>query len=51
MMPAAIAGQVLTLTPIGGFLLSELTFGGTITAEVVLSILLIVGGIFVTLQR
>jgi drug/metabolite transporter (DMT)-like permease len=51
MMSAAIAGQVLTLTPIGGFLLSELMFGGTISAEVALSILLIVGGIFVTLQR
>jgi len=28
MMPAAVAGQVLALTPIGGFLLSVLIFGG-----------------------
>jgi drug/metabolite transporter (DMT)-like permease len=51
MMPAATAGQVLTLTPIGGFVLSTLIFGGTITADVVLSIVLIVGGIVVTLRR
>jgi drug/metabolite transporter (DMT)-like permease len=51
MMPAAMAGQVLTLTPIGGFVLSTLIFGGTVTADVVLSIVLIVGGIFVTLRR
>jgi drug/metabolite transporter (DMT)-like permease len=50
MMPAATAGQVLTLTPIGGFVLSTLIFGGTLTAEIVLSIALIVGGIFVTLR-
>ena len=50
MMPAATAGQVLTLTPIGGFVLSMLIFGGTVTADVVLSIVLIVGGIFVTLR-
>jgi len=50
MMPAATAGQVLTLTPIGGFVLSTLIFGGTVTADVVLSIVLIVGGIFVTLR-
>jgi drug/metabolite transporter (DMT)-like permease len=50
MMPAATAGQVLTLTPIGGFVLSTLIFGGTVTAEIVLSIVLIVGGIFVTLR-
>ena len=51
MMPAATAGQVLTLTPIGGFVLSALIFGGSMTADVVLSIVLIVGGIFVTLRR
>ena len=50
-MPAATAGQVMTLTPIGGFLLSALIFGGTVTADIVLSVILIVGGIFVTLRR
>lgn len=44
MMPAATAGQVLTLTPIGGFVLSTLMFGGTITADAVVSIVFIVGG-------
>lgn len=51
MMPAATAGQVLTLTPIGGFLLSLLIFGGRLGTDVVLSIVLIIGGIFVTLRR
>ena len=51
MMPAATAGQVLTLTPIGGFVLSMLIFGGTPSADVVASIALIAGGIFVTLRR
>jgi drug/metabolite transporter (DMT)-like permease len=51
MMPAATAGPVLTLTPIGGFLLSLLMFGGRLSADVVLSIVLIVAGIFVTLRR
>ncbi len=51
MMPAATAGQVVTLTPIGGFVLSLLIFGGTLTGDVVVSIALIVGGIFVTLRR
>jgi drug/metabolite transporter (DMT)-like permease len=51
MMPAATAGQVLTLTPIGGFVLSTLIFGGTVAAGDVLSVVLIVGGIFVTLRR
>jgi drug/metabolite transporter (DMT)-like permease len=50
-MPATTAGQVLTLTPVGGFVLSTLIFGGTVTADVVLSVALIVGGIFVTLRR
>jgi drug/metabolite transporter (DMT)-like permease len=51
MMPAAMAGQVLTLTPVGGFILSTLIFGGALTPDVVVSILLIVAGIFVTLRR
>jgi drug/metabolite transporter (DMT)-like permease len=51
MMPAATAGQMLTLTPIGGFVLSMLIFGGTPSAEVVASIALIAGGIFVSLRR
>jgi len=51
MMPAAIAGQVLTLTPIGGFVLSLMIFGGTLTLDVVVAIALIIIGIFVTLQR
>ncbi len=51
MMPAAMAGQVLTLTPIGGFVLSLLIFGGSLTADVVASIVLIIAGIFVTLRR
>jgi drug/metabolite transporter (DMT)-like permease len=51
MMPAATAGQVLTLTPIGGFVLSTLIFGGALTADDVLGVGLIVGGIFVTLRR
>ena len=37
MMPAATAGQVLMLTPIGGFVLSLLIFGGTLTADVLIS--------------
>ena len=51
MMPAAMAGQVLTLTPIGGFVLSLWIFGGTLSGDVVVSIVLIVAGIFVTLRR
>jgi drug/metabolite transporter (DMT)-like permease len=51
MMPAATAGQVLTLTPITGFVLSTLIFGGTMTADVVVGIVLIIGGILVTLRR
>jgi multidrug transporter EmrE-like cation transporter len=39
------------LTPIGGFVLSTLIFGGTISADAVISIGLIVGGIFITLRR
>ena len=51
MMPAAMAGQVLTLTPVGGFILSTLIFGGALTLDVLVSIILIVAGIFVTLRR
>jgi drug/metabolite transporter (DMT)-like permease len=51
MMPAAMAGQVLTLTPIGGFVLSLLIFGGSLTLDVIVSIVLIMAGIFVTLRR
>ena len=51
MMPAATAGQVLTLTPIGGFVLSTMIFGGAVTLDVAISIVLIVAGIFVTLRR
>jgi drug/metabolite transporter (DMT)-like permease len=50
-MPAAMAGQVLTLTPVGGFVLSTLIFGGVLTLDVVVSIVLIIAGIFVTLRR
>ena len=48
MMPAAVAGRVLTL--IGGFLLSTMIFGGAVTGDVVLSIVLIVAGIVLTLR-
>jgi drug/metabolite transporter (DMT)-like permease len=51
MMPATTAGQVLTLTPIGGFVLSTAIFGGAVTWDVTISIVLIVAGIFVTLRR
>lgn len=50
-MPAATAGQVMTLTPVGGFVLSTWLFGGAITPDVVISIVLIVAGIVVTLRR
>jgi len=49
-MPAAIAGQVTTLTPVGGFLLSAAIFGGAVTWDVVISIALIVAGIVLTLR-
>jgi drug/metabolite transporter (DMT)-like permease len=49
-MPAGVAGQVMALTPVGGFLLSLVIFGGEITLDVVLSIALIVGGIILTLR-
>ena len=49
-MPAAVAGQVLVLTPVGGFLLSAAIFGGGVTPDVVVSIILIVAGIILTLR-
>jgi drug/metabolite transporter (DMT)-like permease len=51
LMPAVMAGQVLTLTPILGFVLSLAIFGGTLSIDVAVSIVLIVAGIFVTLRR
>jgi drug/metabolite transporter (DMT)-like permease len=50
-MSPAVAGQVLTLTPISGFLLSALIFGGAITVDIVAGILLIVIGLVLTLRR
>ena len=50
MMSAAVAGQVLALTPVGGFLLLTLIFGGAVDAEAVVSIGLIVAGIVLTLR-
>jgi drug/metabolite transporter (DMT)-like permease len=49
-MPAGVAGQVMALTPVGGFLLSIAIFGGEITLDVIVSIALIVGGIILTLR-
>ena len=43
--------QVLSLTPIGGFALSTLIFGDALSADVIISIVLIVAGILVTLRR
>jgi drug/metabolite transporter (DMT)-like permease len=51
MMPAATAGQVLALTPVGGFLLSSAIFGGAVTGETLASIALIVAGIALTLRK
>jgi drug/metabolite transporter (DMT)-like permease len=50
-MPAAVAGQVLALTPIGGFLLSALIFGGAVTIDIIFSIALIVAGISLSLRK
>jgi drug/metabolite transporter (DMT)-like permease len=50
-MPAAVAGQVLALTPIGGFLLSAAIFGGAVTLDIVLSLALIVAGISLSLRK
>jgi drug/metabolite transporter (DMT)-like permease len=49
-MPAAVAGQVMALTPVGGFLLSAAIFGGAVTSDVVVSIVLIALGIILTLR-
>ena len=49
-MPAAVAGQVMGLTPVGGFLLSAAIFGGEVTWDVAASIVLIVAGIILTLR-
>jgi drug/metabolite transporter (DMT)-like permease len=49
-IPATTAGQVLALTPVGGFLLSTAIFGGIVTADVIASIALIVAGIILTLR-
>lgn len=49
-LPAAVAGQVMAITPVGGFLLSALVFGGSVTTDVVASLGLIVGGIVLTLR-
>jgi drug/metabolite transporter (DMT)-like permease len=50
-MSPAVAGQVLTLTPICGFLLSSVIFGGAITIDIVAGILLIAVGVVLTLRR
>jgi drug/metabolite transporter (DMT)-like permease len=51
MMSAAVVGQVLALTPVGGYLLSSAIFGGAVSGDVVVSIVLIVAGIILTLRR
>jgi drug/metabolite transporter (DMT)-like permease len=51
MMSAAVAGQVVALTPVGGFLLSIAIFGGAVGGGDVVGILLIVAGIVLTLRR
>ena len=48
--PAAVAGQVMALTPVGGFLLSAAIFGGEVTSDVVVSIVLIALGIILALR-
>ena len=50
-MSAAVAGQVLALTPINGLLLSIMIFGGAVSGDVVVSVVLIVAGIMLTLRR
>ena len=49
-LSAAVAGQVMALTPIGGFLLSAAIFGGEVTVDIIASIVLIVAGIALTLR-
>ena len=48
--PDIALSQVTLLPPISGFLLSTLIFGGAVTGDVVLSIVLIVAGIILTLR-
>jgi len=50
-MSPAVAGQVLTLTPICGFLLSSVIFGGAITIVIVAGIMLFGTGLVLTLRR
>jgi len=50
-MPPVLAGQVLALTPIGGFVISALMFGGALTIDIVVSIVLIVVGIGLSLRK
>ena len=40
----------MSLTPIGGFLMSIAIFGGAVTGDVVVSVALIVAGIILTLR-
>lgn len=49
-MSAAVAGQVMALTPVGGFLLATAIFGGAVTGDVAVSIALIIAGITLTLR-
>ena len=49
-LPVGVAGQVMALTPVGGFLLSAAIFGSSVSADVVASIVLIVSGIILTLR-
>ena len=51
MMSPVMAGQALTLSPISGFFLSMMIFGGAVTVDVVASILLIAMGLVLTLRR
>jgi drug/metabolite transporter (DMT)-like permease len=50
LMSPSVAGQVLTLTPIGGFLLSIAIFGGAVTGDMLASIALIMAGLGLTLR-
>ena len=50
MMSPVMAGQALTLTPISGFFLSTMIFGGAVTVDVVASIVLIAIGLVLTLR-
>ncbi len=50
MLPAGVAGQVMALTPVGGFVLSTLIFAGAVTADVAVAIVLIMTGIILTLR-